>query len=272
MGIQVAVALAAAMSIGGAGGRSARGGAAGRSRSTPTGAVPVWRRRTRSARSSRPTPSFGDRGVWLEMDTQLSADGQLVVLHDDTLDRTTNCAWRGRRPSPCPCLAACDAGVSFPGWGAVRAGARPARRPPRGPRRRLAGHGRDQERARQSPTSTCSARKVADALVVLVRGDQLPARPPPRAVVLAAVARPGRVRAPGRRHCVPHVVEPPGLPGIGIPVLVNALLRLAAPLRGDRPGQRLARHERHHRHRRPAPRPPGRAVHAQHHRRRSSGC
>lgn len=29
--------------------------------------------------------------VWLEMDAQLSADGVLVVIHDDTLDRTTDC-------------------------------------------------------------------------------------------------------------------------------------------------------------------------------------
>src|SRR3546814_7190219 len=28
----------------------------------------------------------------LEMDTQLTADGELVVIHDDTLDRTTNCS------------------------------------------------------------------------------------------------------------------------------------------------------------------------------------
>src|SRR3546814_1235503 len=28
----------------------------------------------------------------LEMDTQLTADGELVVIHDDTLDRPTNCS------------------------------------------------------------------------------------------------------------------------------------------------------------------------------------
>jgi glycerophosphoryl diester phosphodiesterase len=55
--------------------------------------------------------------VWLEMDTQLTADGQLVVIHDDSLDRTTSCAgaiidWSYD--------AACDAGDpegGFPDWG-----------------------------------------------------------------------------------------------------------------------------------------------------------
>jgi glycerophosphoryl diester phosphodiesterase len=35
---------------------------------------------------------FGERGVWLELDTQLTADGELVVMHDDTVDRTTDCS------------------------------------------------------------------------------------------------------------------------------------------------------------------------------------
>ena len=34
---------------------------------------------------------FGQRGVWLEMDTQATADNVLVVMHDDTVNRTTNC-------------------------------------------------------------------------------------------------------------------------------------------------------------------------------------
>lgn len=32
------------------------------------------------------------RDGWLEMDTQATGDGQLVVIHDDTLDRTTTCS------------------------------------------------------------------------------------------------------------------------------------------------------------------------------------
>ncbi|HEX9695169.1 MAG TPA: glycerophosphodiester phosphodiesterase family protein [Actinomycetota bacterium] len=37
---------------------------------------------------------FAGAGVdgWLEMDTQATADGALVLIHDDTLDRTTTCA------------------------------------------------------------------------------------------------------------------------------------------------------------------------------------
>src|SRR5687767_4173493 len=37
---------------------------------------------------------FSDAGVegWLELDTQFTSDQVLVVMHDATLDRTTNCA------------------------------------------------------------------------------------------------------------------------------------------------------------------------------------
>lgn len=35
--------------------------------------------------------SWGDQGVWIELDTQLTSDGHLVVIHDHTLDRTTDC-------------------------------------------------------------------------------------------------------------------------------------------------------------------------------------
>jgi glycerophosphoryl diester phosphodiesterase len=58
---------------------------------------------------------FGADGVWLEMDTQLTADGHLVVLHDDTLDRTTNCAGPVIRRTLND-IAGCDASLAFPGW------------------------------------------------------------------------------------------------------------------------------------------------------------
>lgn len=35
--------------------------------------------------------TWGGRGVWLEMDAQLTRDGVLVVIHDHELDRTTDC-------------------------------------------------------------------------------------------------------------------------------------------------------------------------------------
>ncbi|HJR25445.1 MAG TPA: glycerophosphodiester phosphodiesterase [Acidimicrobiales bacterium] len=58
---------------------------------------------------------FGDRGVWLELDTQLTADGHLVVLHDDTVDRTTTCSG-DLHAFTLAALAPCDASASFPGW------------------------------------------------------------------------------------------------------------------------------------------------------------
>jgi glycerophosphoryl diester phosphodiesterase len=58
---------------------------------------------------------FGDRGVWLELDTQLTADGHLVVLHDDTVDRTTSCSGEVH-VFTLAALAPCDASESFPGW------------------------------------------------------------------------------------------------------------------------------------------------------------
>ena len=58
---------------------------------------------------------FGARGVWLEMDTQLTADGQLVIMHDDTLDRTTTCSGTVISHTLAS-LAGCDASKSFPGW------------------------------------------------------------------------------------------------------------------------------------------------------------
>lgn len=59
---------------------------------------------------------FGNRGVWLELDTQLTVDNQLVVLHDDTLDRTTTCSGTVISHTLAS-LATCDASKPFPGWG-----------------------------------------------------------------------------------------------------------------------------------------------------------
>ena len=63
---------------------------------------------------------FGSRGVWLEMDTQLTADNQLVVMHDDSVDRTTTCTGTVISHT-LPSLAGCDASKSFPGWGSFEA-------------------------------------------------------------------------------------------------------------------------------------------------------
>jgi glycerophosphoryl diester phosphodiesterase len=58
---------------------------------------------------------YGDRGVWLELDTQLTADAHLVVIHDDTVDRTTDCSG-DVHAFTLAALAPCDASESFPGW------------------------------------------------------------------------------------------------------------------------------------------------------------
>lgn len=63
---------------------------------------------------------YGDRGVWLEMDTQATKDGVLVVMHDDTVDRTTNCHGAVNALTVFE-LAACNAAAHFPGWGQVEA-------------------------------------------------------------------------------------------------------------------------------------------------------
>lgn len=34
---------------------------------------------------------YGGQGIWLEMDAQRTSDGELVVIHDAMLDRTTDC-------------------------------------------------------------------------------------------------------------------------------------------------------------------------------------
>jgi glycerophosphoryl diester phosphodiesterase len=58
---------------------------------------------------------YGDRGVWLEMDVQLTADGVLVVIHDDDLDRTTDCTGTVISKTYAE-VAACDASKPKPDW------------------------------------------------------------------------------------------------------------------------------------------------------------
>jgi glycerophosphoryl diester phosphodiesterase len=58
---------------------------------------------------------FGGRGVWLELDTQLTSDGVLVVIHDDSLDRTTSCTGDVIAKTAAE-VTACDASRSFPDW------------------------------------------------------------------------------------------------------------------------------------------------------------
>lgn len=55
--------------------------------------------------------------TWLELDVQLSADGELVVIHDHTLDRTTDCAGTVMSRTTAE-LAACDAADEWrdEGW------------------------------------------------------------------------------------------------------------------------------------------------------------
>jgi glycerophosphoryl diester phosphodiesterase len=61
---------------------------------------------------------WGAQGVWLEMDTQLTADGELVIMHDDSLDRTTNCSGTVISHSLAS-LSGCDARKVFPTWPTV---------------------------------------------------------------------------------------------------------------------------------------------------------
>ena len=59
--------------------------------------------------------AYADRNVWLELDTQLTKDGVPVVLHDDTLDRTTDCTGDLAAHTLAD-LAPCNAALSFDGW------------------------------------------------------------------------------------------------------------------------------------------------------------
>ncbi|MBI4729557.1 MAG: hypothetical protein HY775_08690 [Acidobacteria bacterium] len=59
--------------------------------------------------------TFGTRGVWLEMDTQLDADGDLVIIHDATVDRTTDCHGRVMDLTTTQ-IQVCDAAAHWPSW------------------------------------------------------------------------------------------------------------------------------------------------------------
>ena len=61
---------------------------------------------------------WGAKGVWLEMDTQLTADGVPVIMHDATLDRTTDCSGTVISHTLAS-LANCDARKTFPSWPTV---------------------------------------------------------------------------------------------------------------------------------------------------------
>ena len=55
-------------------------------------------------------------GVWMEFDAQFASDGELVAIHDDTLDRTTDgTGFVAERTSEE--LQNCNAADSWPGWG-----------------------------------------------------------------------------------------------------------------------------------------------------------
>jgi len=58
---------------------------------------------------------FGDRGVWLEMDTQATKDGVLVIMHDDSVDRTTNCKGEVIALTLAQ-LGKCNAAARYPSW------------------------------------------------------------------------------------------------------------------------------------------------------------
>lgn len=54
-------------------------------------------------------------GVWLELDVQLARDGVLVVIHDQSLDRTTDCSGAVADRTSAE-LAGCNAAEIRPGW------------------------------------------------------------------------------------------------------------------------------------------------------------
>lgn len=60
---------------------------------------------------------FASRGLAknMELDVHLSADGVPMVIHDATLDATTNCSGPVNAKTAAE-LALCDASVSYPGW------------------------------------------------------------------------------------------------------------------------------------------------------------
>ncbi len=55
-------------------------------------------------------------GVWMEFDGQYASDGELMAVHDDTLDRTTD--WTGHVADHTSGeLRGCNAAARMPGWG-----------------------------------------------------------------------------------------------------------------------------------------------------------
>lgn len=60
---------------------------------------------------------FGAEHVALEMDTQLDASGDLVIIHDDTLDRTSRNCTGTVLSKTTEQLAACDMSKGWDGWG-----------------------------------------------------------------------------------------------------------------------------------------------------------
>ncbi|MBI2168159.1 MAG: hypothetical protein HYU28_01470 [Actinobacteria bacterium] len=59
---------------------------------------------------------FGADGVWLELDAQRTSDGELAVIHDATLDRTTPCEGNVIAHTLAQ-VQLCDASEVRPGWG-----------------------------------------------------------------------------------------------------------------------------------------------------------
>ena len=164
---------------------------------------------------------FGARGVWLEMDTQLTADGQLVVIHDDTLERTTDCAGTVIE-LPLAAIAPCDAGEVFPGWGTFE---------PVPTLRDVLTEGRDAgwrvmveiKNVVGESNFDALGTNVADALAQLVRETGFPLD---RLLVQSFWPLSlDRIEAqlPGVGTVFLTSSSLPGLPGIGIPVTLNAV-------------------------------------------------
>jgi glycerophosphoryl diester phosphodiesterase len=167
---------------------------------------------------------FGAQGVWLEMDTQLTADGHLVVLHDDTLDRTTNCVGEVIGVT-LAALASCDASEVFPGWGSFE---------PVPTLRDVLIEGRDAgwrvmveiKNVVGESNFDALGTNVADALVRLVREVGFPLD---RLLVQSfwplSLDR-MESTLPGVGTVLLTSSSLPSLPGIGIPVLLNGIYGL----------------------------------------------
>ena len=165
---------------------------------------------------------FGGRGVWLELDTQATGDGQLVVIHDDSLDRTTDCTGDVVTKTLAE-IAPCNAAAHFPGgWPA--AVSVPTLR-------EVFVEGRDagwrlMVEIKDIPLEAnfdAGGRKVADALVALVAETGFPTD---RLLVQSfwplALDRVER-RAPAIGTVLLTTSQLPGAPaGVGFTVLANA--------------------------------------------------